>query len=174
MNTKHAFSASKTLAIAQSLYERHKLITYPRTSSRFLPNSSRPMVAALIKYVSIRKLRLLNRSCSKILFLKFYEFRTVVVLLVNYFCLLNYYRQFTQAPKNKHFDVSKILEVNKALVLRNSAIVFNETKVTDHHALLPTLNADWQNLASKLDEKEIIVFSAITKRFLSTYECKIA
>jgi DNA topoisomerase-3 len=51
MNTKHALSASKTLAIAQSLYERHKLITYPRTSSRFLPNSSRPMAAALIKYV---------------------------------------------------------------------------------------------------------------------------
>lgn len=58
--------------------------------------------------------------------------------------------------------------MNKDLVMRKSAFVFNETKVTDHHALLPTLNSDWQELASKLDEKELVVFIAITKRFLST------
>src|SRR5207247_3375037 len=32
-----AFSASRTLQIAQALYERHKVITYPRTDSRALP-----------------------------------------------------------------------------------------------------------------------------------------
>src|SRR5881392_94909 len=31
------FSAKRTLQIAQQLYERHKLITYPRTDSRYLP-----------------------------------------------------------------------------------------------------------------------------------------
>lgn len=35
-NTKHGFSADKTLGIAQKLYEA-KLITYPRTGSRFIP-----------------------------------------------------------------------------------------------------------------------------------------
>ena len=31
------FSAKRTLQIAQQLYERHKVITYPRTDSRYLP-----------------------------------------------------------------------------------------------------------------------------------------
>ncbi|MDP8943890.1 MAG: DNA topoisomerase 3, partial [Actinomycetota bacterium] len=35
-NTLHGFSARRTLAAAQRLYEEHKAITYPRTSSRFL------------------------------------------------------------------------------------------------------------------------------------------
>lgn len=35
-NTKHGFSAEKTLSIAQKLYEA-KLITYPRTGSRYIP-----------------------------------------------------------------------------------------------------------------------------------------
>src|SRR3954447_11406655 len=36
-NTLHGFSARRTLAAAQRLYEEHKAITYPRTNSRFLP-----------------------------------------------------------------------------------------------------------------------------------------
>jgi len=31
------FTAKQTLSIAQSLYERHKMVTYPRTDSRYLP-----------------------------------------------------------------------------------------------------------------------------------------
>ena len=37
-NTRFGFSAKKTLDIAQSLYEKHKLLTYPRTDSRCLPD----------------------------------------------------------------------------------------------------------------------------------------
>src|SRR5919202_6586887 len=37
-NTLYGFSARRTLAAAQKLYEEHKAITYPRTSSRFLPS----------------------------------------------------------------------------------------------------------------------------------------
>jgi len=36
-NGRFSFSASTTLKIAQSLYERHKVLTYPRTDSRALP-----------------------------------------------------------------------------------------------------------------------------------------
>jgi DNA topoisomerase-3 len=35
-NTRFGFSARRTLAAAQRLYEDHKALTYPRTSSRFL------------------------------------------------------------------------------------------------------------------------------------------
>ena len=36
-NGRFGFSARRTLQIAQQLYERYKLITYPRTDSRYLP-----------------------------------------------------------------------------------------------------------------------------------------
>jgi len=35
-NRAYGFSAEKTLSLAQALYEKHKLITYPRTDSRYL------------------------------------------------------------------------------------------------------------------------------------------
>lgn len=35
-NAKYGYSAKKTLDIAQVLYERHKVITYPRTSSNYV------------------------------------------------------------------------------------------------------------------------------------------
>ncbi len=34
---KHSFSARRTLQLAQALYDRYKLLTYPRTDSRYLP-----------------------------------------------------------------------------------------------------------------------------------------
>jgi len=36
-NSRFGFSAKNTLSLAQSLYERHKVLTYPRTDSRYLP-----------------------------------------------------------------------------------------------------------------------------------------
>ena len=36
-NSRFGFSAKNTLGIAQALYERHKVLTYPRTDSRALP-----------------------------------------------------------------------------------------------------------------------------------------
>jgi len=36
-NSRYGFSASRTLQLAQALYEKHKAITYPRTDSRALP-----------------------------------------------------------------------------------------------------------------------------------------
>lgn len=35
-NHRFAFSAKKTLSVLQNLYERHKLVTYPRTDSRYI------------------------------------------------------------------------------------------------------------------------------------------
>ncbi|MCP5053943.1 MAG: DNA topoisomerase III [bacterium] len=35
-NRRYSFSAKKTLSVLQGLYERHKLVTYPRTDSRYI------------------------------------------------------------------------------------------------------------------------------------------
>ncbi len=43
-NGRYGFPAKRTLQIAQSLYERHKMITYPRTDSRALPEDYMPLV----------------------------------------------------------------------------------------------------------------------------------
>ncbi|HEV8072820.1 MAG TPA: DNA topoisomerase 3, partial [Opitutaceae bacterium] len=41
-NNRYGFPARRTLQIAQALYERHKMITYPRTDSRALPEDYIP------------------------------------------------------------------------------------------------------------------------------------
>ena len=43
-NTLFGFTARRTLAAAQRLYEEHKAITYPRTNSRFLPSDQIPEI----------------------------------------------------------------------------------------------------------------------------------
>ncbi|MBF0207990.1 MAG: DNA topoisomerase 3, partial [Oligoflexia bacterium] len=51
-NRVYGFSAAQTLELAQSLYEKHKLISYPRTDSRYLSESvaaTLPKIVAIIK-----------------------------------------------------------------------------------------------------------------------------
>lgn len=48
-NKKYGYSAEKTLKIAQALYERHKLLTYPRTDSRYLSEDMLPKVRAVLQ-----------------------------------------------------------------------------------------------------------------------------
>src|SRR4030095_13819876 len=43
-NTRYGFSARRTLAAAQRLYEEHKALTYPRTNSRFLTGDMIPEI----------------------------------------------------------------------------------------------------------------------------------
>ncbi|MFI5337262.1 MAG: DNA topoisomerase 3 [Opitutales bacterium] len=43
-NGRFGFSAKRTLQLAQALYEKHKMITYPRTDSRALPEDYLPVV----------------------------------------------------------------------------------------------------------------------------------
>ena len=47
-NSRFGFSAKNTLGLAQALYERHKLITYPRTDSRCLPEDYLPTVKKIV------------------------------------------------------------------------------------------------------------------------------
>lgn len=58
-NKKYAYSAKQTLSLMQSLYERHKALTYPRTDSRYIPAdvvatlSERLQACAVGKYVAL-------------------------------------------------------------------------------------------------------------------------
>ena len=48
-NKTYGFSAKKTLDIAQSLYEKRKMITYPRTDSRYLSDDMIPKIKVVLK-----------------------------------------------------------------------------------------------------------------------------
>ncbi len=48
-NSRFGFSAKNTLGLAQALYERHKVLTYPRTDSKFLPEDYLPTVTKTIQ-----------------------------------------------------------------------------------------------------------------------------
>lgn len=48
-NKIYGFSAKKTLDIAQSLYEKRKMITYPRTDSRYLSDDMIPKIKVVLK-----------------------------------------------------------------------------------------------------------------------------
>jgi DNA topoisomerase-3 len=48
-NGRFGFSARTTLSLAQALYERHKVLTYPRTDARALPEDYLPTVKATLE-----------------------------------------------------------------------------------------------------------------------------
>jgi DNA topoisomerase-3 len=50
-NRLFGFSAQKTLDIAQALYERHKLISYPRTDSRHLPEDVAKTLPRIVQVI---------------------------------------------------------------------------------------------------------------------------
>jgi DNA topoisomerase-3 len=52
-NTRFGFSARRTLAAAQRLYEEHKVLTYPRTNSRFLPSDMIPEIKPIASVVGM-------------------------------------------------------------------------------------------------------------------------
>jgi len=53
-NKRFGFSARRTLSAAQSLYEQYKLLTYPRTDSKALPEDYRPFVKQSIEFLAAK------------------------------------------------------------------------------------------------------------------------
>ena len=51
-NARFGFSAKTTLSIAQALYEKHKVLTYPRTDSRALPEDYLSTVKATLSMLT--------------------------------------------------------------------------------------------------------------------------
>lgn len=52
-NRKYGYSAKKTLSIMQRLYEFHKLVTYPRTDSRYITDDIVPTLPERLKAIAI-------------------------------------------------------------------------------------------------------------------------
>lgn len=118
-NRRFGFSAQKTLTIAQSLYETKKLITYPRTDSRYLSSD----MPAKIKSV-------LNKLSG----------------VAVYQSAAAYVNSLTPLPLGKR--------------------IIDDSKISDHHAIIPT---DGTIQMEKLSADEKKVFHAIVIRFLAVF-----
>ncbi len=118
-NGKFGFSAKTTLSIAQSLYERHKALTYPRTDSRALPEDYVPVVKDTFTMLANSGMRHL-------------------------------------AP----FAATAI----KGNYVKPSKRIFDNAKVSDHFAIIPTLQAP-----SGLSEAEQKVYDLVTRRFMAVF-----
>jgi DNA topoisomerase-3 len=120
-NRRFGLSASRTLEVAQALYETHKVLTYPRTDSRYL---TRDLAA------------------------------TVPRLLQTLAALPDY------APFAR-----RLLDTPAALTGNNRRI-FDDSKVEDHHAIIPTGKP--VDLAA-LDRDAQRVFDLVARRFLGAF-----
>lgn len=128
-NKRFGYTAQETLNLAQSLYEEHKLISYPRTESRHL---STDMVDELPRILS----QMLKQVKSK--------------------KVLDAFAAQSIVPGSITTSLLKP-KLSKAYV--------DDTKLTDHHAIIPTFNAPTANLP----DKQKNVYDLVVTRFLSIF-----
>lgn len=114
-NRKYAYSAKETLNLMQSLYERHKVLTYPRTDSRYISDDVVPTLPDRLRAV-----------------------------------MVDDYRAAAQS-------------IFRARPLQTKYLV-NGSKVTDHHAIIPTEQAPelWQ-----MTGPERNIYDLVVRRFLA-------
>ncbi|MDP1978794.1 DNA topoisomerase III [Undibacterium sp.] len=116
-NARFGFSAKNTLGLAQALYEKHKVLTYPRTDSRHLPEDYLPTIKETLGSIA--------------------------------------------ETNNYHQFASQILKNNW---LKPNKRIFDNTKISDHFAIIPT------GLAPKnLSEPEQKLYDLVTRRFLAVF-----
>ena len=63
-NQRFGFSAKETLNIMQRLYENHKVLTYPRTDSRFIGNDVVPTIKERLKACAVGPYRKMAGALS--------------------------------------------------------------------------------------------------------------
>ncbi|RYM05111.1 DNA topoisomerase III [Sporolactobacillus sp. THM7-7] len=117
-NRQLGFSAKKTLNVLQTLYERYKIVTYPRTDSRYLTTD----IAATMP----ERLKAIQSAYGE--------------------------------------EVRPILHRQKGQVL--AKYVFNNAKVSDHHALIPT---EEPVFIGDLSTDERGLYDLIVRRFLALF-----
>ncbi|MBU3724578.1 MAG: DNA topoisomerase III [Burkholderiaceae bacterium] len=116
-NARFGFSAKNTLGLAQALYEKHKVLTYPRTDSKALPEDYIGTVQTTVE--SLGKAASFSGFAQEIL-------------------------------KNKWIKPNKR--------------VFDNSKVSDHFAIIPT-----GVLPKALSEPEQKIFELVVRRFLAVF-----
>ena len=118
-NGKFGFSAKTTLSLAQSLYEKHKALTYPRTDSRWLPEDYLPVARQTFDMLAASGLAHLAPHAQTAL---------------------------TQGW------------------VRPSKRIFDNAKVSDHFAIIPTLQAP-----GALSEAEQKLYDLVARRFMAVF-----
>jgi len=118
-NSRFNFSARRTLAAAQRLYEEHKALTYPRTNSRYLTRDMIPEIKPIAR-------------------------------------LVGGHRDYAQGSKY-------VLGLDVLPLAR----VVDDAKVTDHHAIIPTL-AESHPL-DKMSPDDLRVYDLVVRRFLAVF-----
>ncbi|MBN9401235.1 MAG: DNA topoisomerase III, partial [Burkholderiales bacterium] len=121
-NSRFGFSAKTTLSLAQSLYERHKALTYPRTDSRYLPQD----------YVG-----------------------TV--------------QQTMRVLADSESGVARSVRPHAAQVVKQDWVkpnrrIFDDKKISDHFAIIPTLQ-----VPRELSDAEFKIYELVTRRFLAVF-----
>ena len=117
-NKRFGYSAQQTLDIAQVLYEKHKILSYPRTDSSHLPMDLVLKVPTILKSLSN-------------------DFENI-----------------------KHF-INKIIENNNYM---NNKRVFDDSKVSDHHALIP-MGSNFENLSND----EFNIYNLVCMRLIASF-----
>jgi DNA topoisomerase-3 len=120
-NSRFGFSARNTLGLAQALYEKHKVLTYPRTDARALPED----------YIGTVK--------------------KALDMLSDKAGLTRPYAPFAA-------------QVLKEGWVRPNKRIFNNDKISDHFAIIPTLQAP-----KSLSEPEQKLYDLVVKRFLAVF-----
>lgn len=64
-NKKYAYSAKETLNLMQSLYESHKVLTYPRTDSRYISDDVVPTLPDRLRAVMVEPYKALSQSVMR-------------------------------------------------------------------------------------------------------------
>lgn len=118
-NGKFGFSAKTTLSLAQSLYERHKALTYPRTDARHLPED----------YLDVAH-------------------KTFAMLAGSG---MSHLAPYAQQAIDKGY-------------IKPSRRIFDNSKVSDHFAIIPTLQAPGQ-----LSEAERKLYDLVVRRFMAVF-----
>ncbi|MCD6679490.1 MAG: DNA topoisomerase III [Burkholderiaceae bacterium] len=118
-NSRFGYSARTTLSIAQALYERHKVLTYPRTDSRALPEDYLPGVRETLGVLEGER---------------------------------------AYAGFAKQIAAGGWVKPNKR--------IFDNTKVSDHFAIIPTMQAP---RAGALSDAEQRIYDLVVRRFLAVF-----
>jgi DNA topoisomerase-3 len=116
-NGRFGFSARSTLSLAQALYERHKVLTYPRTDARALPEDYLPTV-----------------------------------------------KNTLEALREQNAYAGFAGQVLKAKWVRPNKRIFDNAKISDHFAIIPTLQKP-----KSLTEAEAKLYDLVVKRFLAVF-----
>ncbi|MBX3643010.1 MAG: DNA topoisomerase III [Rubrivivax sp.] len=122
-NSRFGYSAKTTLSLAQALYEKHKVLTYPRTDSRHLPEDYLGVVKSTFEMLASEDLPAPLR------------------------------------PLAAHAKLGL-----KDGYVKPTKRVFDNAKVSDHFAIIPTLQAP-----KSLSEAEAKLYDLVVKRFLAVF-----